>query len=129
MKAISIGYSTEDGTLFFDQYDDMVEGLKKAGYYNAFVDQHGVEDGLEDQAAVQQHLDKMLAEDMERFGTGDDKAEWDQNVTKFLEAIQGQSGTFVSWSVEYDDNLMFVFDTTVEEIEALEQSDDEQDEG
>lgn len=122
MKAISIGYSTEDGALFNDQYEDLVEGLKKNFYYGAFVEQHGVLD-LNN---LDQRLEDMWKDNMQRFGQESDKAEWDNNVAQFKAAIQGKEGTLVGWSVEYDDNVMFVFDTTAEQIEALEAGEDDQ---
>lgn len=124
MKAITIGYSTEDGALFKDLYEDLVEGLKENFYYGAFVEQHEVLD-LNN---LDQRLEDMWKDNMQRYGQESDKAEWDKNVTEFKAAIQGKEGVLVGWSVEYDDNVMFVFDTTAEQIEALEAGEDDQSE-
>lgn len=113
-KAISIGYSTEDGVLFLDEISSILDaGVFQ--YYNEFVAQH---DGP--QMDIQAELDRMKKDMTDRFVEDADVAGWDENVVKFLAAIKDKVGVAYGWSVEYDDNLMFLFDTTAEQVEALE---------
>lgn len=121
MKAISIGYSTEDAELFLDEIPD----LQQYRFLNQFLDNlewSKIEN-------IEEELERLTKEalDVNDPFVEEQRKTWDENLAKFRAAIKDQSGTFVGWSVEYDDNIMFVFDATMEQMqEQLHEHTDEE---
>lgn len=115
MKAISIGFSTEDATLFLDRLDP----LEQYEFLAQVVDAATWAEPR-DLTSLLEELDAGFKERLDVATEAEDLKNWNSNMAEFKKEVEGQQGAAFGWSVEYDDNVMFVFDTTIEDVKILE---------
>lgn len=138
MKAISIGFSTEDDALFLDQIPDLAkyEHLG-AMYYEGIEGNDKMWTTKEDLINVGLEQLKASFEQQANLydiapAQPDLKLEYQkafaQKVEEFLKLVEAIDGPFVAylWCVEYDDNLCVALDCTVADVQALKQAADNQ---
>ena len=117
MKAINIGYSTEDSGMWLE----LIPNLQRYEWLYFIKDQLQWGELLtvdEAVAKLQEEFDKY--KDLEPFpGLDEYVAEWTEKMEKFKAATKDQKGLVVEWGIEYDAQLMFVFDSTKEDVQAL----------
>lgn len=117
MKAINIGFSTEDDGLWLEEVKDLqrFEWLYFIKDGLQWGDPKPVTEALEDLDKEFQEMNKGV----EYEGKDEFLAEWAAKMEKFKALVKDQPGVAISWGIEYDANLLFVFDGSVDQIKAL----------
>lgn len=109
---MSIGYSTEDQSVFNETGVDFYEHLKKDSFEGCFQDSI---DTNTERATV----DKLVASAYdwnEDYKTDPDFA---KAVAELKEFMYNKVGVLATWGVEYDFNIVFVENVTVDELEEI----------
>lgn len=115
MKQLSfctIGYSTEDQAVFNEKGVDFYEHLKKDGFEGCFQDSICTDTNV---ATV----DKLVESAYEWNEDYKTDAEFAKAVAELKEFMYNKVGVLATWGVEYDYNLVFVENVTVDELKEL----------